>query len=196
MKSKSWTWLRQKPEHPSTDVEAEVAQPELVEDTGQSHLEHQVRQLQAELATKEIELFHLRSIQQSSLDRYHSMFYELPIPCFTLNELGHIMEWNHAAAAYFELPEYEVVDKPVSEILGTGVFRSEAEGAVYQVFLGHHPRPVNVNIDLPNGNTRQVRWFVSPVRNGRGDVVGAVNTIGLMPTGAVIETEERSSAAA
>lgn len=136
---------------------------------------------QAEAQALRVDLAQIRQIQSASLGRFQAMFYELPLPCFTVNEAGHVMEWNHAAASFFSVPEYLAVDQPIAAILGEGIFRNDAEGVIYLVFMGRRPDPVTITITTPTGLTRTVRWFASPVLDQAGRVVGALNTLGILP---------------
>ncbi|MBX3114068.1 MAG: PAS domain-containing protein [Fimbriimonadaceae bacterium] len=121
------------------------------------------------------------SIQAATLERFRTTFYELPLPAFTVNDLGHVMEWNLAATSFFGRTEPEVIDHPISDILGSKIFRNDAEGMIYLVFMGVQPKPAEIELDMIDGSTRTVRWFASPIRNSSGQVVGALNTIGILP---------------
>jgi len=151
-------------------------------------LESEVAALKTALAESQSECDSLRwdihqttSIQAATLERFRTTFYELPLPAFTVNEQGHVMEWNLSASEFFGRTEPEVIDHPISSILGDRIFRNDAEGMIYLVFMGVRPKPTEIELDMPNGETRRVRWFASPIKNSVGQVVGALNTIGILP---------------
>ncbi len=144
--------------------------------------------LKAEITRLNAELNEFHNIQFASLVRYQAMFAELPLPCFTLNEEGHIMEWNNAAADLFGLSATEVADKPIKEILGKYFFFGRAEEAIYLVFMGYKPQPLEVLIEIGN-ERKSVTWFPSPVKEASGKVVGVVNTL------AVVSSRELRQAA-
>lgn len=151
-------------------------------------LEAEVEALKSALAEAQTECDSLRwtmqqttSIQAATLERFRTTFYELPLPAFTVNDLGHVMEWNLAASSFFGRTEPEVIDHPISDILGNKIFRNDAEGMIYLVFMGVQPKPAEIELDMIDGSTRTVRWFASPIRNSSGQVVGALNTIGILP---------------
>lgn len=140
-----------------------------------------------EIATLSANLQQFKTIQMVSLQRYQTLFQELPLPCFTVNEIGNIVEWNRAAAAFFGINDEDVTDKPVAEILGQEVYRGHAQDAVYRVFLGYQPDPVILELKTGHGKTMKVKWFASPVKNSAGKVVGAVNTLGVMPAATQVD---------
>ena len=130
-----------------------------------------------------LRLAQIRAVQNASLVRYQAMFQELPLPCFTLNEDGHIMEWNTAAENLFGRTQVEVADKPLREILGHTFFIGRAEETIYLVFMGRKVDPIDIIIDGPDGQSRSVKWYPSPVLDARGRVVGVVNTLAVIAKG-------------
>ncbi len=150
---------------------------------------------QAERAALQIDLHECKNVQEASLRRFQAMFYELPLPCFTINEIGHVMEWNKAAAAFFGQEEHQVTDKPIADVLGKEIFRGDAEGAIYLVFMGQYPEPSTLTLTLPDGSTRKAKWYISPVKNRQGQVVGALNTLGILPRAATSAEDQPSQAA-
>lgn len=150
---------------------------------------------QAECAALQIDLHECKNVQEASLRRFQAMFYELPLPCFTINEIGHVMEWNKAAAAFFGQEEHQVADKPIAEVLGKEIFRGDAEGAIYLVFMGQYPEPSTLTLTLPDGSTRKAKWYISPVKNRQGQVVGALNTLGILPRVTTSAEDQPSQAA-
>lgn len=157
-------------------------QDQTQEESTELSLAHQLAQAQAEIIALKAELETKEAIHNASRERFSATFFALPLPCFTINEIGHIMEWNNAAAAFFHRQPFEVIDKPISEILGQDVYRGLAQENIYQVFLGHQPDPVMVNLRLGTGQQRTIKWHISPVKDGSGRVVGAVNTLAVLPT--------------
>lgn len=156
--------------------------------SSKANLEAEVVALKTALSDAQSECDNLRwtmqqtnSIQAATLERFRTTFYELPLPAFTVNDLGHVMEWNLAATSFFGRTEPEVIDHPISDILGNKIFRNDAEGMIYLVFMGVQPKPAEIELDMIDGSTRTVRWFASPIRNSSGQVVGALNTIGILP---------------
>lgn len=156
--------------------------------SSKAELEAENSALKAALADAQSECDSLRwnmqqttTIQAATLERFRTTFYELPLPAFTVNDLGHVMEWNLAASSFFGRSEPEVIDHPISDILGNKIFRNDAEGMIYLVFMGVQPKPAEIELDMLDGSTRTVRWFASPIRNSSGQVVGALNTIGILP---------------
>lgn len=156
--------------------------------SSKADLEAEVVALKTALSDAQSECDNLRwtmkqttSIQAATLERFRTTFYELPLPAFTVNDLGHVMEWNLAATSFFGRTEPEVIDHPISDILGSKIFRNDAEGMIYLVFMGVQPKPAEIELDMIDGSTRTVRWFASPIRNSSGQVVGALNTIGILP---------------
>lgn len=165
-----------------------AVQAEAATTAQKTDLEQEVVKLRADLAKSQSECDSLRweihqttSIQTATLERFRTTFYELPIPAFTVNDLGHVMEWNLAASDFFGRNEVDVVDHPISSILGERIFRNDAEGMIYLVFMGIRPKPTEIELDMPDGQTRVVRWFASPIKNKKGEVVGALNTLGILP---------------
>ncbi len=150
---------------------------------------------QAERAALQIDLHECKNVQEASLRRFQAMFYELPLPCFTINEIGHVMEWNKAAAAFFGQEEHQVTDKPIADVLGKEIFRGDAEGAIYLVFMGQYPEPSTLTLTLPDGSTRKAKWYISPVKNRQGQVVGALNTLGILPRVASSADDQPAQAA-
>ncbi|MBA4291601.1 hypothetical protein C0431_01390 [bacterium] len=145
-----------------------------------AELRAEVAALQAENAALRIDLHQIQSIQGATLERFRTTFYEIPLPCFTVNDQGHVIEWNRACEAFFNLPEHQAIDRPMADILGQGIFRNDAEGMIYMVFLGMNPQPIE--IELQQGEqTRVVKWFASPIMNRSGQVVGALNTLAIIP---------------
>lgn len=136
---------------------------------------------QDEVEELKLKLSQIRAVQNASLVRYHAMFEELPLPCFTLNEDGHIMEWNKAAEKVFGYSQAEVADKPLREVLGHYFFLGRAEETIYLVFMGRRVDCIDVNIDGPDGVSRSVKWYPSPVLDSSNRVVGVVNTLAMVP---------------
>lgn len=152
-----------------------VAPLEPIED-----LKTKIDELQAENAALRVELHQTQSIQGATLERFRTTFYELPLPCFTVSDQGTVIEWNRACETFFYLPEHQAVDRPISDILGSGIFRNDAEGMIYMVFLGLNPVPIEIELHV-EGEPRKVKWFASPIKNREGQVVGALNTLGVIP---------------
>lgn len=143
-------------------------------------LRQEVAVLEAENAALRIDLHQTSSIQGATLERFRTTFYEIPLPSFTVNEQGNVIEWNRACEAFFNLPEHKAIDRPIADILGQGIFRNDAEGMIYMVFLGMRPDPIEIELDF-DSQTRIVKWFASPIMNRTGQVVGALNTIAVIP---------------
>jgi PAS domain S-box-containing protein len=143
-------------------------------------LQQQLYEAQAENAALRVELNQTHTIQSATLERFRTTFYELPLPCFTVNDQGNVIEWNRCCEEFFFLKEHEAVDRPISEILGTGIFRNDAEGMIYMVFLGLSPAPIEIELTV-KGETRKIKWFASPIMNRSGQIVGALNTLGVIP---------------
>src|SRR5690606_30114827 len=87
------------------------------------------------------ELKQQKLIQTATLQRFQTLFDELPIPCFTVNEVGNIIEWNRACEGFFGLKQYQVIDRPISSVLGDDVYHGHAQECIYKVFLGQRPEP-------------------------------------------------------
>lgn len=143
-------------------------------------LQAKISELQAENAALRVELHQTQSIQGATLERFRTTFYELPLPCFTVSDRGTVIEWNRACETFFFLPEHQAVDRPIADILGCGIFRNDAEGMIYMVFLGLNPAPIEIELNV-EGEPRKVKWFASPIMNREGQVVGALNTLGIIP---------------
>lgn len=141
----------------------------------------EVEALRAENESLRLTLAQSQKIQGATLERFRTTFYEMPLPAFTVNDEGSIMEWNQAATMFFDRIESEVVDKPIASVLGDQIFRQDAEGMIFMVFLGMHPAPIELDLRLESGEIRRVKWHASPVKNQAGQVVGALNTLGLLP---------------
>jgi len=144
------------------------------------NLQRQLDEAQAENAALRVELHQTQSIQSATLERFRTTFYELPLPCFTVNDQGNIIEWNRSSEEFFFLKEHEAVDRPISDILGSGIFRNDAEGMIYMVFLGLTPAPIEIELNV-KGEPRKIKWFASPIMNRTGQIVGALNTLGVIP---------------
>ena len=145
-----------------------------------TELKNTLAELQAENAALRVELHQTQVIQGATLHRFQTTFYELPLPCFTVSDQGTVIEWNRACEEFFFLPEHQAVDRPISQILGSGIFRNDAEGMIYMVFLGLKPAPIEIELNI-KGEPRKVKWFSSPIFNREGQVVGALNTLGVIP---------------
>ncbi len=143
-------------------------------------LQRQLDEAQSENAALRVELTQTHSIQSATLERFRTTFYELPLPCFTVNDQGNIIEWNRSSEEFFFLKEHEAVDRPISDILGSGIFRNDAEGMIYMVFLGMTPAPIEIELNI-KGEPRKIKWFASPIMNRGGQIVGALNTLGVVP---------------
>lgn len=139
-----------------------------------------IQELERENEALKAELSQFKGVQIATLIRFQTTFYELPLPCFTVDGRGHVMEWNRACEAFFFRPEHEAVDRPITEILGTGIFRNDAEGMIYMVFMGMHPAPIAIDLFV-EGRKRTVKWHASPIKDRDGLVVGALNTLGVLP---------------
>ncbi|MFM9874336.1 MAG: PAS domain-containing protein [Fimbriimonadaceae bacterium] len=143
-------------------------------------LRNQLEETQSENAALREELHQTQSIQSATLERLRTTFYELPLPCFTVNDQANVIEWNRACEEFFFLKEHEAVDRPISDILGSGIFRNDAEGMIYMVFLGLSPIPIEIELGV-KGELRKVKWFASPILDRSGQVVGALNTLAVVP---------------
>lgn len=142
--------------------------------------EARIADLQAENTALRTELHQFQSVQSATLTRFRTTFYELPIPCFTVDDRGHVMDWNRASESFFFRLEHEAVDHPITDILGSGIFRNDAEGMIYMVFMGLQPAPIDIELCV-DGEPRKVKWFASPIKDSSGQVVGALNTLGVLP---------------
>lgn len=140
---------------------------------------------QLRLALREIndlkhELAVLTKINSANLYRYYSLFHFLPLPCFTINEEGSIVEWNSASSDFFGKSTEHVLGHSIQEILGDSVRRGHTQEAIYNTFFGIETEPVELDISTVDGSIRKVRWIISPIKNEQGKVVGAVNTIAVI----------------
>lgn len=158
-------------------------------------LSNQLKEARNDIADLNAELETFRKIQAASLRRFQTLFNELPLPCFTVNEIGNIVEWNRAAESFFGLKAHQVVDQPLNYVLGEDVYRGHAQDNIYQVFLGHQPEPAAVRVKPRNSAARTVKWFTSPVKDTDGRIVGAVNTLGVLPTTATAQAAKDEVAA-
>ncbi len=147
----------------------------------QIDLAAELESIRAENESLRQTLVQTQRIQSATLERFRTTFYEMPLPAFTVNDEGVIMEWNRAAAQFFDRIESEVVHKPIASVLGNQIFRQDAEGMIFMVFLGMHPHPIELELKLESGEIRRVKWHASPIKNQAGQVVGALNTLGLLP---------------
>lgn len=142
-------------------------------------LKSTIEDLKSDLQNSKHRFDQVSKINQGTLERYYTTFRDMPLPCFTVNEIGHIMEWNIAAEQFFGLPTAEVVDKPLAAVLGDDVFRGHAQDRIYRVFLGHKPEPAKIKVKIGTAD-RTVSWCTSPVKNSEGAIVGAINILGVI----------------
>jgi PAS domain S-box-containing protein len=162
----------------SKQPSAPTAVPPQVEQ--EPDLKAKIAQLQAENAALRVDLHQTIAIQGATLERFRTTFYELPLPCFTVNAEAKVVEFNRAASAFFGIPEHHAIDQPIEAILGNDIFRNDAEGMIYMVFLGMEPQPITIDLKVQN-HERPVKWFASPIKDKNGNVVGAMNTLGVIP---------------
>ena len=122
----------------------------------------------------------LAQINNANLYRYHTLFNYLPMPCFTINQEGAIIEWNITATEFFGKKVEEVIGHSIADVLGDSVRRGHAQEVLYQAFLGLHPEPVQIEVNSPAVGIRSVNWVVSPIKNEKDETVGVVNTIAIV----------------
>lgn len=156
------------------------SKPKTVPISEYEQLQNLFEETQSQNIALKAELQQTHSIQSATLERFRTTFYELPLPCFTVNDEGNVIEWNRASEEFFFLKEHEAVDRPIASILGEGIFRNDAEGMIYMVFMGLTPAPIEIQLNV-KGEPRTIKWFASPILNRSGQVVGALNTLGVVP---------------
>ncbi|MEZ5163404.1 MAG: PAS domain-containing protein [Fimbriimonadaceae bacterium] len=140
-------------------------------------LKNRVNELNGEITSLRYDFHSMSAIQSATLERFTTTFRKLPTPCFTLNELGRVMEWNDAAIELFDLQPHEVVDKELISLFGREFVATPAQDSVYSVFLNYPSDPVEFRGSTQQGTLVTGMWQCSPVLNNEGRVVGAVTTL-------------------
>ncbi len=137
----------------------------------------ELQKVQGHLRDATIDLGDIRRIHDASGHRFNALFQGLAFPTFTVNEVGRIVEWNHAAAEFFGLMTYEVIDHLLTEIFHT----SEGERAVGERLRtlagGGRPDLTDVSLLLAGGRRVHVEWMSYPVRSIDGTVIGSLHAL-------------------
>ena len=154
-------------------LNSELADSELQKE----QLINRVNELNGEITSLRYDYHTMSAIQSATLERFTTTFRKLPTACFTLNELGRVMEWNDAAIELFGLQPHEVVDKELIALFGREFIATPAQDSIYSVFLNYPSEPVEFRGSTQHGILITGKWQCSPVFNKEGRVVGAVTTL-------------------
>lgn len=135
-------------------------------------LHGQLTEIETERLSDQIDLADLKLIQTVTTQRYQSLFSNLPLACFTVNEYSHVVEWNSQAEALFGFKAHEVVDRSLWDTILVDDPEGIARQKVSEAFLGEIREPFDWPIRRTDGIQRLTTWSMAAVRNAQGQVVG------------------------
>lgn len=120
--------------------------------------------------------------------RFETLFSRVPVPCFTCDTELTIFEWNRSAARLWGMDAYEVVMRPMPEVLGWPEESGFIADALRRVFDGESIEGYEWPTTAPDGSVRWLSCSAFPLHSSNRGVVGAI--CACVDVTAIHETEQ------
>lgn len=107
--------------------------------------------------------------------RFEELFNGLPVACFTMDEYGLIHEWNRQSVIDFKIPNHQVFQQPVWEVLGDQSSGFWNEGISETIQRGSFMEDQDWCLKTEDGSERYFVCNLFGLRDLSGGLIGAIS---------------------
>ncbi len=108
-------------------------------------------------------------------ERFQNLFQELPIPTFSYDANGNLLEWNKAFATHQSFQDVPL-DRPVWDVLAKPGIWPESREIIKRVIGGEFIQCEECECKLSNGVIAPVLYSAFPLRSLDGHIIGGIGT--------------------
>ena len=110
---------------------------------------------------------------QLSSARFEDLFHGVPFACFSVDDDGHVYEWNEAASQMFGVPGHQAIQRSIFGKYFSLDNDFLLKGLIAEAFKGNHLRNIEVEANCLDGK-RQLLVSVFPLRAARKEPTAAL----------------------